>query len=463
MNEWKTVVRRLARDILGEDAPQARNLSRIESSIIPEQGKRERKTWSSETSSADDIEVLPEYDFIFQALHSGCPSLFVTGRAGTGKSTLIRWLIGKLEDVAVVAPTAIAAINVGGDTIHSFFHLSLAHIDPEAEFKIRPKARVVMENLRYLLIDEISMVLPNIVDAMNRILQQVRKSDQPFGGVPTVFIGDLLQLPPVVSSPEEQIYYSHYYKTQYFFSAKVFEVQEIIPVELKTVRRQSDGDFIESLSHIRVNQNHRQHVALFNRQCYRDKKYAVAESGVYLVPTNADAKARNSAELDKLETQLTRYDAVTTGSIAANRWRFPIPARLEVKIGARVIFLRNRKPKWINGDLGTIVGHDTDTVRIRKLDSRNVFVVGREKWEKYRYRYNYRTQKIEKEVIGTFQQFPVALGWAITIHKSQGMTLNNLTLDLAHGAFCEGQVYVALSRAREIGCLAHERSMESLW
>jgi ATP-dependent DNA helicase PIF1 len=449
MKAWDRVSQ-LAREILGESAPEPCNLAEIESAIVPERGERSDKIWSSTPLEPDAIEVFPEYAFILEALKEGCPSLFVTGKAGTGKSTLIRWLMRELDNVAVVAPTAIAAVNVQGDTIHAFFNLPPVHIDPDGDYPTRDKARLVMENIHYLLIDEVSMVVPNLVDAINLILQRVRQSDEPFGGVPTVFIGDLLQLPPVVSTPEEAVYYAHRYKTPYFFSAEVFAAHPIIPINLAQVRRQSDQRFIEALNHIRVNQHHREHVALFNRTCYRDKDRANAEPGVYLVPTNAAARRVNSVELNHLPDEPVLYEAATTGRIPANKWRLPVPDRLELKVGAKILFVKNKKPKWINGDMGEIVGLEKSHIRVKKHGSDSVLVVAREEWQKLRYTYNYQTQRIEKEVVGTFSQFPVTLGWAITIHKSQGMTLDYLTLDLGKGAFCEGQTYVALSRARSI-------------
>jgi ATP-dependent exoDNAse (exonuclease V) alpha subunit len=397
----------------------------------------------------DNIEVLPEYDFILKALQAGCPSIFVTGKAGTGKSTLIQWLCRQLQGCAVVAPTAIAAVNVRGDTIHSFFGLPPAHIDPDGNFIIKDKNRLVLENIKYLIIDEVSMVLPNIVDVMSTIFKKVRRNNIPFGGVPTIFIGDLLQLPPVVDSEELAVFYTHRYKTQYFFSADIFKVQQIIPVHLTKVRRQSDIEFIDALNHIRLNDDCRDSVALFNRRCFRDKPKDEAK-GVYLVPTNAVAKTINTQELDALSGTLRLYEAVVIGQVPINKWKLAVSDRLELKVGARVIFLKNNKPHWINGDTGVVVGLEDDYIRVKKHKSDNVVMVLKETWYKLKYTYNHYSKKIEQEQIGTFEQLPVALGWAITIHKSQGLTIERLTLDLGRGTFATGQLYVALSRATSI-------------
>src|SRR5690606_9452278 len=264
MIDWDRI-NKLAKDLLGDNAPVPTDFSALEKTIIPEQGQRQDKTFTSYRAPMEDIEVLPEYDFILQALHAGCPSIFVTGKAGTGKSTLIQWLVQQLEGCAVVAPTAIAAVNVRGDTIHSFFGLPPTHIDPDGDFDIKERSRLVLENVKFLIVDEVSMVLPNIVDAMSTILQKVRRNDEPFGGVPTIFIGDLLQLPPVVDNEELSVFFTHRYKTPFFFSADIFQQQQVIPVHLTKVRRQSDAEFIEALNHIRLNDNSRDYVALFNR------------------------------------------------------------------------------------------------------------------------------------------------------------------------------------------------------
>ena len=455
MSIWD-VVAKLAQNVLGDAAPVARDLSKIDAHIVPHQGKAGRKRYTSAAPPLADVEVLPEYEFILQALKAGCPSIFVTGKAGTGKSTLVQWLCQKLDSCAVVAPTAIAAVNVQGDTIHSIFNLPPTHLDPDGEYHPNERARLVLENIKYLVVDEVSMVLPNLVDVMSNTLKSVRKNDLPFGGVPTLFVGDLLQLPPVVSTSEEMVYFTHRYRTPFFFSADVFKHRKIIPVNLTKVRRQTDVEFIEALNRIRLNSDCGESVALFNRRCYRNNAQRGA-MGIYLVPTNKAAKTINTRELSHLPGTEKVYEAVVTGNLQANKWRLPVSDRLELKLGARILFLKNKKPSWINGDLGDVVGLESDHIRVKKVGTDNVLIVGKETWNKYKYTYDYQTRRIEKEVVGTFEQIPVALGWAITIHKSQGLTLNDLTLDLGNGAFCEGQVYVALSRARTIEGIALAR------
>lgn len=443
-------VTKLGQKLLGNKAMGARNLSSIEELVIPEKSKRHRGKYSSDSEGLSDIEVLPEYEYILEAIKIGYPSFFVTGKAGTGKSTMVKWLSSKVEGCAIVCPTAIAAVNVKGDTIHSFFGLPPVFIDPDKEIQTRDNTHVVLANLNLLIIDEVSMVLPNMVDTMSNILKRVRRSSEPFGGVPTLFVGDLLQLPPVISSKEESIYFSDRYKSPHFFSADVFKQQQIIPINLTQVRRQADNKFIDALNHIRLGRDLKDHIAYFNRSCYRDRNRDSATEGTVLVPTNAAAKQINTRKLNGLPGQLRVYNAGITGKVPANKWKLPVPDRLELKINAKIILLKNNKPHWVNGDLAEIVGLEHDHIRVRKLNTDNVLIVNRTDWEKLKYTYDYQSKKIEKEVVGTFRQFPIALGWAITIHKSQGMTMENLTLDLGSGAFCEGQTYVALSRAKTI-------------
>lgn len=449
MGLWDTIAK-LADSLLGEGGKSVRprDISRPIPNASPSSPGR-RDKFTSEPDALSEVEVLPEYRFILEAVKAGCPAIFVTGKAGTGKSTLIHWLRSQLASCAVLAPTAVSAANIQGDTIHSFFGLPPRLIDPEEKHPTNAKVRLVLENISCLVVDEVSMVLPNLVDTMSNILRGARGNDLPFGGVPVIFVGDLLQLPPVVSTPEESVYFSHRYLTPYFFSADIFQEQRIVPVVLTKVRRQADEDFIGALNRIRLNDDCRDAVAVFNRHCYRDKSSASA-AGVYLVPTNQAARTINMRELDTLPDPVRLYEAEISGNVPGNRWKLSVPDRLELKVGAKVIFLKNRKPQWINGDIGTVVELDDEVIHVRKEQSDNVVAVSRETWHKYKYVYDYQTRRVEAEIVGEFKQFPLGLGWAITIHKSQGLTLDNLTLDLGGGAFAEGQTYVALSRSRTL-------------
>lgn len=344
----------------------------------------------------------------------------------------------------VIAPTAVAALNVEGKTIHSFFNFPPKHIDPDDILKpLSHSRRTSIENIKVLIIDEVSMVKPNFVDCINKVLKNVRGSNKPFGGIPVVFVGDLLQLPPVVDSEEEEKYFTHRYKTPYFYSADVFKDIDIESMELKKSRRQTEPEFIEALSHIRLNDNHQEHVDLLNIKCCQGGDVS-DDSKIYLVPTKNGAKSINSEKLGKLRTKVKVYLAITTGLPPDS----PAPDRLELKVGAKVIFVKSNTPEWINGDTGDVVRLFEDRVQIKKTAG-NIVDVSRAVWENKPPKYNFKTKTLEEgESIGVFQQFPLALGWAITIHKAQGMTLEKVVIDLGNGMFCAGQIYVALSRCR---------------
>lgn len=450
MNIWNKISS-LAKNILGNNNPKIVNLSEISQAINRPNKISEHLGKRIERNKQEilDIEILPEYQFILKAIEEKCPAIFVTGRAGTGKSTLIRFLVSKIKRSAVVAPTGIAAMNVDGCTIHSFFGIPPRTINPDEAFSPRNNMIPVVENLDVLIVDEVSMVSPDLVDCISNSLMKVKGSPLPFGGIPIVFVGDILQLPPVVADRDVGIYYTHRYESQYFYSADIFRRIDILPIELTKVFRQNDSVFIEALDRIRTNSEHRDSVALLNRTCFRDRPVA-DENSLNLVPTNAAAKSINDSKLDELKTEIQTYNARYDGQLESGKIRFPAPDTLKVKVGAKVIFVKNNKPMWLNGTLGEIMDLEPDSIKVKIQESGNIVSVSRETWKKIRYCYNYEEKTIENEMIGSFTQFPLALGWAITIHKSQGMTLDSVCIDLGRGAFCSGQTYVALSRCRSI-------------
>jgi ATP-dependent DNA helicase PIF1 len=459
MGIWDNI-NAIAKELLGDTKPQKVNLSEI-SKEINRPGNISQKLGNKTTrkpTDISDIDVLPEYQFILKAIQNKCPAIFVTGRAGTGKSTLIRYLTANIKRSAVVAPTAIAAMNVDGCTIHSFFGLPSRTINPDEVFNPKKHILPVIENLDVLIVDEVSMVSPDLVDCMNNSLMKVRNSGLPFGGIPVVFVGDILQLPPVVADREVGIYYSHRYDSQYFYSAEIFKKVDIFPLELTKVFRQSDLLFIDALDRIRINSNHRESVELLNRTCIKSNS-SVNDNSLHLVPTNAAAKSINDGKLEEIKTDIVSYDALYGGEIESGKIRFPAPDKLNVKEGARVIFVKNCKPLWLNGTLGEILHLETDSIKVKIKETGNIVSVGRETWKKIRYSYNYDGRRIENEEIGSFTQFPLTLGWAITIHKSQGMTLDSVRIDLGRGAFCTGQTYVALSRCRTLNGITLARPL----
>jgi ATP-dependent DNA helicase PIF1 len=427
------------------------NIKKIEDEIIPESGVRDTGQFSSDVDLPSDLEVLPEYEFIHKAITEGqLATIFVTGEAGTGKSTLIHWLAKNLDNCALVAPTAVAASNIRGSTIHSFFNLAPTHIDPEEQRTPSVQARIVMANMSCLVIDEISMVPPNMIDAIDTILREARDVDKPFGGVHVIMVGDLFQLPPVISSDEEKVYYTHRYKSPFFFSADVFKHEDsaFFPLILGQVKRQTDSELIRALSSIRLGEDFRESLGLFNRTCYEGST-SRDQSTLCLVPRKAQAREINQARMADISGEQSTFDAITTGNIQLDKWNSIVETRLQLKIGARVIFLNNHR-EWINGDMGEVVGYGDNSIRVRKLASDNVVNVSMHTWSKYKYVYDYQTKRILKTPTATIQQYPIALGWALTIHKSQGMTLHDYMIDLGSGAFGDGQVYVALSRGKTL-------------
>ena len=293
------------------------DLSKIDADLAPT-AKSRPKSIRHAPAEAESIEVLPEYQFVLEAIRGECPAMFVTGRAGTGKSTLIRFLTEQIKNCAVVAPTALAAINVHGSTIHSFFSIPPRTLNPDEAFEPGRQIVPVIEILGALVIDEVSMVTPDLVDCISNTLKKVRRDPRPFGGVPVVFVGDLLQLPPVVSDPTVAQYYTDRYRSPYFFSADVFHETELIPIELTKVFRQTDREFVDMLDRIRLNDSHRDAVARINRDCYRDKESNSAPA-LFLVPTKAAAKAINTRNLEDLHAPLRVFDAIVEGRFDVQR------------------------------------------------------------------------------------------------------------------------------------------------
>lgn len=459
MSIW-TDIGDLAKELLDQGKVKRVNLSEVSREVHRPEGSSQ-KLGGRQKAVVDDlsgVEVLPEYKFIQQALAKGCPALFVTGKAGTGKSTMIRFLRSKLNRCAVIAPTAIAAENVGGQTIHSFFGIPPRALNPDEAIMPSKHMRPVIENLGALIVDEVSMVGPDLIDCMDQTLQKVRGNSQPFGGVPVILVGDILQLPPVVKDKEVGIYFSHYYESAYFYSAKVFEGVDIVPVELRRVFRQEDAAFIQALDAIRTGEGKSAALELLNRQCLQEFEEQ-GEDATCLVPTNAIAKSINDYHLNKIDEELHTFDAIYSGELKQGTARFQAPDRLQLKVGAKVIFVRNNRPNWLNGTLGEVVAIEADKLSVRILETGNILNVSRESWKKYKYRYNHETSRIEFTEVGTFTQFPLTLGWAITIHKSQGMTMDQVRIDMGGGAFCSGQTYVALSRCRTMAGITLSRAI----
>ncbi len=416
-------------------------------------------TRSVETDTQQDArnESLPYYLAEEFAMHTNRP-LFITGKAGTGKTTFLRKLREQSpKNMAVVAPTGVAAINAGGMTIHSFFQLPVRTLVPTpqsykqlfAEQRLTQRKRNMIYHLEMLVIDEISMVRADVLDAIDAVLRRYKyRKDQPFGGVQLVMIGDLFQLSPVVTRGDDEEAMKKYYEGPYFFQAKVMQDLQPIYVELDHVFRQQDQTFVQLLNEVRENQLTAQGRALLNARYNPRFRNTDEDFHITLTTHNRLADELNERELAKLSDAPHVFTAEIKKDFPVNI--YPTEEVLTLKEGARVMFVRNddQKPRrFYNGKIGVITDIDSDRIVVRCEDGD--IEVTRMVWENIRYREDEKTGKIDEEILGTFTQYPLRLAWAVTIHKSQGLTFDRVIIDAAR-AFAAGQVYVALSRCRTL-------------
>ncbi|MFZ2619365.1 MAG: PIF1 family ATP-dependent DNA helicase [Alphaproteobacteria bacterium] len=403
------------------------------------------------------LTVTPEFQTALASIMAG-ENLLILGSAGTGKSTFLKWLRQKLmgeKRYAILAPTGMAALNVGGQTIHSFFGLK-----PQLQVGAplpKPRNKKVFESLDVLIIDEISMVRADVFDMMDRVLRHYGKSKKlPFGGVQVVLMGDLCQLPPVVRREEGDVFSSHY-AHPFFFATEAWTRGAFHTLKFTHIFRQKEVDFIAMLNAVREGKCSPALLEMLNaRQLPEGKIGKQAKGAVTLAARNHTVDAINQRELLKLKGEVFRYHADVTGDLANKE--FTTPAELVLKEGARVMFTRNHKlGLWVNGSLGVVKYLTDDSIGVL-LDEgtargvgQEVVEVEREKWESVKYAHDAASNAPVATVAGTFVQFPLTLAWALTIHKAQGQTLPQCVIDLADGGtFAEGQLYVALSRARNL-------------
>ncbi|HSV94882.1 MAG TPA: AAA family ATPase [Spirochaetia bacterium] len=393
---------------------------------------------------------------IIQELEVSWENVFLTGNAGTGKSTLLdHFRNNTKKNIAVVAPTGVAAVNVRGETIHSFF-LFPPNVDPErAKHEGKNcKNPKIYQALDSLVIDEVSMVRADLLDSISVFLQTVRKSKQPFGGVQVVMVGDLHQLPPVVTRDEQEAL-NKIYRSPYFFSSNVFQsltdglYKQIKFYELSTIYRQTQREFIDILNRVRNKQTTQADINRLN-QC-RNEGEEFLDGYIYLTAMNDQADRINKYKLNEIEGQSIIFKSLTTGNFSDKH--YPAADQLEMKTGARVMLLNNDpKDRWINGTLGTLFQIRSDHVLV-KLDNGNLETVEPVTWTAYKTRLNPEKMSLESYEVGSFRQIPLRLAWAITIHKSQGKTFEKVAIDLGRGAFAHGQTYVALSRCTSLNGL----------
>ncbi len=375
----------------------------------------------------------------------GSPVAFLTGEAGTGKSTLLRSFVKRSQNTAVVAPSGLAAVNVGGSTIHSLFKFRWGPFAPNdeaiQEFAPGSPKRELFENLRVLVIDEVSMVRADLMDAIETSLRlNGPRPGTPFGGVRVLLVGDPLQLEPIVKDRAEEEFMAQEYGDPFFFRAHCLRQERMAVMKLTTVHRQSDGPFLDALNHTR--RGEAAGLELVNRRTGAD-----VGPSIRLCTTNARVDEMNHAQLARLEPPMYRYEGLVAGDFPERD--LPTSFSLGLKIGARVMHLANTGPGLYNGCLGRVVDMRRDAVCIETDDGMLAWV-GPYEWKRHQYFWDKRERRIDRKVVGVFRQLPLKLAWALTVHRAQGLTFDRMSLDMGSGAFANGQTYVALSRCRSL-------------
>jgi tetratricopeptide (TPR) repeat protein len=412
----------------------------------------------------DDLQHIdlnnPEFQDAWDMLQRTHRSVFLTGKAGTGKSTFLKYIRDNIKKKTVVlAPTGIAAVNVGGQTMHSFFKIPFKPMlpdDPDYSNPARmrkmlryPKEKVkLIQQLQLIIIDEISMVRADIIDFVDRVLRVYSGNmREPFGGKQLLLVGDIFQLEPVVTSDTRDIL-RRYYRNFFFFNARAFDQINLVSIELRKIYRQSDSDFIALLDRVRVNRASAADMARLNQRCNPDYQEVNDEFAITLATRRDTVDSINDEHMKAIKTPEFVYEGAIEGDFPENS--LPTAFNLVLKEGAQVIFIRNDKEgRWYNGTIGRVT-RLSDARVIVALENGVEMPVEREVWENMQYTYNEKEKKVEEKVLGTFSQIPIKPAWALTVHRSQGLTFNRVVLDFAGGAFTGGQTYVALSRCTSL-------------
>lgn len=416
------------------------------------------------------MEITSEAKQILQFINQTNCSIFLTGKAGTGKTTLLRNIIQTTyKNTVVVAPTGIAALNAGGVTIHSMFQLPFGGFIPEytagssisqhqkfetkntlvKHFKMSGQKKAVMLNMELLIIDEVSMLRADLLDAVDFMLRKVRRKDKPFGGVQVLFIGDLLQLPPVVKNEEWQVL-RNYYRGIFFFNAKVIQEKPPLYIELTKIFRQTDDRFISVLNNLRNNTITQQDMVVLNDFVKPNFDIKANKGYITLTTHNAKADSINAESLDELEGICYRFKPEVVGDFPEKI--YPVEEILQLKVGAQIMFIKNDLSpvkNYFNGKMGFIKSLSEEEIIVHFPDENKTIEVEKYEWKNIRYSVNENTKEIDEETLGTFVHYPIKLAWAITVHKSQGLTFDKAVLDVSQ-VFLPGQAYVALSRLRSL-------------
>ncbi len=405
-----------------------------------------------------EVSLSPEQQAVFDRIETTRDNIFVTGRAGTGKSTLLNHLSWNTsKQVVICAPTGVAALNVGGQTIHSLFRLPIGVI-ADHDIGQNDALRKLLNTIDTLVIDEVSMVNADLLDAIDRSLRQARqRKNEAFGGVQVVLFGDPYQLAPVPGEGDERAYFTDKYRSIWFFDAKVWDETDLTIYELSTIHRQHEDEFKYMLNAVRHGMVTAEIAERLNTVGARP---APTDGAITLATTNGTVTRINATELARLPGRVLTARAEINGEFGGRS--YPADEALELKVGARVMFLRNDinyengGPRWVNGSVGTVLKIDA-TVWV-DLDGERVEVKPAV-WEKFRYSYSPLTKALRKDVVAEFTQFPLRLAWAVTIHKSQGKTYDRAIVDLGARSFAPGQTYVALSRITDLDGLYLTRPM----
>lgn len=404
----------------------------------------------STDQSLPNIEINQQFERALKLMKQGDQHLFITGKAGTGKSTLLDYFCRQYDKRPVVlAPTGVAALNVGGQTIHSFFNFYV-DVTPQKilDKTIKPRAKKIYKTLKTLIIDEVSMLRADLLDCIDAFLRLYGKdSDKPFGGVQLILVGDLYQLPPVVTKDERHLFTQHY-DSPYFFSAIAFKQSSITVIELEKVYRQKEQNFVALLNSIRNNKVDADTLRCLNQRYLPDHTIDNSSFYISLTTTNKRAEEINEQHLEDILDEEHESEAEIKGDFSKEY--YPTSEVLQYKVGAQIMMLNNdQKRRWVNGSIGIIESVNIDLdgepyLRVKLQASQQIALVHRFTWEVFKFKTE--GNQIVSEPVGSFTQFPFRLAWAVTIHKSQGKTFDNVMIDLGRGTFVTGQLYVALSR-----------------